>query len=199
MADLVTHEPIPRLRYSEKFAWERRQFDSVNQILAQYHKTKPTWIFIQAMSGGLDGRRSLTHASIVRRYMDNCGTWVSSYRFILGILQELSVRPIFTNADLNDEEGDIGDDDHEEAIWDVFFTRLAGIQEYGFHSGIEDLMWATDKLNGALVSLDWPGLQIELNEKTEEWTHMVIEHAKKEGQFFAMEEPLGEIGDQPQF
>jgi hypothetical protein len=49
-------------------------------------------------------------------------------------------------------------------------------------------MWATDELNGALVSLDWPGLQIELNKKTEEWTDMVIDHANKEGEFFAIED-----------
>jgi|GEM_PF-804704 len=199
MADLITHAPIHRLRYSEKFAWERRQFDSVNQSLAQYHKTRPTWIFLQAMSGGIDGRRSLAHASIVRRYMDNCGTWVSSYRFILGMIQELSISPIFNDTDLNDEEGDIGEEVHEDAVWDVFFTRLAGIQEYGFHSGLEDLMWATDKLNGALVTLDWLKLKNELNERTEEWTNMVIEHANIEGEFFTVEESLGEMGDQPQF
>lgn len=189
MADLITHEPIPRIRYSEKFAWERRRFDSVNQSLAQYHKTTPTWIFIQAMSGGIDGRRSLAHASIVRRYMDNCGNWESSYRFILGIINELSVRPIFNDTDLNDEE-EIGEDIHEEAVWDVFFTRLAGVQEYGFHSGIEDLIWATDKLNGALISLEWMELTNELNERTGDWTQMVIGHATKEGEFFTQEESL---------
>ncbi|MGE0086250.1 MAG: hypothetical protein AB7S75_17720 [Desulfococcaceae bacterium] len=199
MADLITHEPIPRLRYSEKFVWERRQFDPVNHSLALYHKTNPTWIFLQTMSGGIDGRRSLAHASVVRRYMDNCGTWQSSYRFILLIIQELSLRPIFNESDLNDEEGDIGEEIYEDAIWDVFFTRLAGIQEYGFHSGIEELMWATDKLNGALVSLDWMKLKNELNKKTEEWTQIVIEHASKEGEFFKMDESVCEIGNQYQF
>lgn len=199
MADLISHEPITRLPYSEKFAWERRQFDSLNQCLAQYHKISPTWIFLQAMSGGMDGRRSLAHASIVRRYMNNCGTWVSSYRFILGMIQELSVTPIFNNTDLNYEEGDIVEEVHEDAVWDVFFTRLAGIQEYGFHSGLEDLMWATDKLNGALVSLDLLELKNELNVRIEEWTDMVIEHAKNEGGFFSVEERIGEVVDQPQF
>lgn len=199
MADLITHEPIPRLRYSEKFAWERRKFDPVNHSLAQYHDTNPTRIFLQAMSGGMDGRRSLAHASIVRRYMDNCGTWISSYRFILAIIQELSVRPMFHDHDLNDEEEDIGEEVHEDAVWDVFFTRLAGIEEYGFHSGIEELMWATDKLNGALVSLDWMKLKNELNEKTGEWINLVIEHASEEGEFFRVGGSSGEFGDQPQF
>lgn len=95
------------------------------------------------------------------------------------MIQELSVSPIFNNTDLKYEEGDIEDEVHEDAVWDVFFTRLAGIQEYGFHSGIEDLMWATDKLNGALVSLDWLKLKNDLNVRIGEWTNMVIEHAKK--------------------
>jgi hypothetical protein len=190
MADLITHEPVSRLPYSEKFAWERRQFDPVSHSLAQYHKTKPTWIFLQAMSGGIDGRRSLAHASIVRRYMDNCGNWVSSYRFILGIIQELSASPIFNDSDLNDEEGYIGEEAHEDAVWDVFFTRLAGIQEYGFHSGIADIMWATDKLNGALVSFDWMKLKKELNEKTEDWINIVIEHAANQGEFFTADASL---------
>ncbi len=60
-------------------------------------------------------------------------------------------------------------------------------------------MWATDKLNGALVSLDWMKLKNELNERTEEWTSMVIEHANKEGEFFTVDEPLCEIDAQHQF
>ncbi|MEI6260929.1 MAG: hypothetical protein WCR46_13630 [Deltaproteobacteria bacterium] len=71
IVDLVEHKPIERLHYSEKFAWGRKQFDPINQSLAHYHKTKPTWIFLQAMSCGIDGRRALTHASLIRRYMDN--------------------------------------------------------------------------------------------------------------------------------
>ena len=106
---------------------------------------------------------------------------------------------MFDDYDLNDEEGDIGKDFHEDAVWDVFFTRLAGIQEYGFHSGIEDLMWATDKLNGALVSLDWMKLKNELNEKTEEWVNLVIEHATEEGEFFRAGGSFEELGGQPQF
>ncbi|MCI5143909.1 MAG: hypothetical protein D3909_19755, partial [Candidatus Electrothrix sp. ATG1] len=101
--------------------------------------------------------------------------------------------------DDDDEDEDIGEYLHEEAGWDVFFTRLAGIQEYGFHSGIEDLMWASDQLNGALVNLDWLELKNELNERREEWTNMVVEHASKEGKFFTVDEPLGAADEQPQF
>ncbi len=192
MADLITQKPVSRIPYSEKFAWERREFDPVNHSLALYHRTNPTWIFVQTMSGGIDGRRSLAQASVVRRYMDNCGTWQSSYRLILGIIQDLSLTPIFNEGDLNDEDGEMGEELKEDALWDVFFTRLSGIQEYGFHSGIEDLMWATDNLNGALVSLDWMKLKKELSLKTKEWTQIVIDHAAEEGEFFKMDDSIYE-------
>lgn len=184
LADLVDLEPVKRVPYSEKFVWERRQFDPINQSLAQYHKTRPAWIFLQAMSGGIDGRRSLTHASLVRRYMDNCGTWRSSYRFVLVVIQELSCTPQFSDNDLLGDGSEITQETREEAVWDVFFTRLSGVQEYGFHSGLEPLMWASDHLNGAFRSLDWLALTIELQTKSPVWTELIIQHAMDEGAFF---------------
>ena len=183
IADLVEHVPVDRLPYSEKFAWKNRQFDPINQSLAQYHKTKPAWIFLQAMSGGVDGRRAVTHASLIRRYMDNCGTWKSSYRFVLAMIQELAITPSFLDTDLNAANA-IDPEVREDAVWDVFFTRLSGIQEYGFHSGIETLMWATDQLNGALTDLDWDGLRPELAERCREWADLIIFHAAEEDAFF---------------
>jgi hypothetical protein len=192
MADLFEHQPIERIFYSEKFAWERKQFDPINQSLAQYHKAKPAWTFLQAMSGGVDGRRSLTHASLVRRYMDNCGTWRSSYRLMLALVQELRGTPLFQERDLNPGNGGVDDELKEDAILDVFFAKLSGVQEYGFHSGIETLMWSTDELNGSLASLDWAGLCIELEIKVPEWTDLIIEHATKEGEFFSHKPPMAD-------
>ncbi len=199
LADLVEHTPIERLPYSEKFAWERKQFDSLNQSLAQYHKTKPVWIFLQAMSGGIDGRRSLAHASLIRRYMDHCGTWRSSYRFVLSLVQELPDTPQFLDKDLNTSNGGSGEDVRQDAVWDVFFTRLSGIQEYGFHAGLEDLMWATDQFNGALINLDWPALKPELNAKAEEWTERIIQHAQAEKAFFPPFPPSAELEETESF
>lgn len=184
IADLVEHKPIERRLYSERFAWEQKQFDPINQSLAQYHKTKPAWVFLQAMSGGIDGRRALAHASLIRRYMDNCGSWKSSYRFVLAMMQELPTTPQFPDNDLNPDGAMSLADTRQDAVWDVFFTRLGGIQEYGFHSGIVDLMWATDHLNGSLAALDWSGLTRELTGKAPEWTDLIVRHATAEGVFF---------------
>lgn len=185
MADLVDHKPVEKLQYSEKYAWINNQYDPINQGLAQYHKSKPAWIFLQAASGGIDGRRSLTHASLVRRYMDNCGSWRSSYRFILAVVKDIGSTPRFQNADLYTDGQDSLDEVREEAVWDVFFTKLSGVQEYGFHSGIEKLMWSTDELNGSLSLLDWVGLGRELEIKVPEWINLIIKSATDEGEFFS--------------
>ena len=185
MADLVEHKPVDKLQYSEKFAWTNNQYDPINQGLAQYHKAKPAWIFLQAISGGIDGRRSLTHASLVRRYMDNCGSWKSSYRFMLAVVKDLGNTPFFQNTDLYADEKYIDDEVIKDAVWDVFFTKLSGVQEYGFHSGIEKLMWSTDELNGSLASLDWTGLRRELEIKVPEWIELIIKSAIDEGEFFS--------------
>lgn len=189
IADLVNHTPIERRHYSEKFVWERRQYDPLTQSLAQYHKTKPAWIFLQAMAGGLDGPRSLAHASLVRRYMDNCGSWRTSYRFALAIVQELPTTPEFRDQDIAVTPDD---DVRQNAVWDVFFARLSGVQEYGFHSGLEELMWATDQLNGALTGLNWVALRTQLCSKVAEWTELIIKHATDEGAFFPPPAPIEE-------
>jgi hypothetical protein len=194
MADLIEHRAVPRLAYSEKLAWEQRRFDPLTRSLAHYYKTKPAWTFLEAMSGGIDGRRSLAHASLVRRYMDNCGTWKSVYRFVLALVQELPDTPVFQDKDLLGTDGNMTDALREDALWDVFFTRLSGLQEYGFHAGIESLMWSTDELNGSLVTLDWAGVQAELDIKLPRWTDLIIECAEREGEFFAPQPAAEEVG-----
>jgi hypothetical protein len=183
LADLCTRRPIQRQFYSERYAWEHRAFDPLTHSLAQYHKTRPSWVFVQSLSGGLDGRRSLAHSGLVRRYMDKCGTWRSSYRLVLALLVELPVKPNFSDTDLNSDDPAV-DDTGNEALWDVVFARLACIQEYGFHSGIETLMWATDALNGGLSELNWMALSKELAECQPTWTGLVVQHASNEGMFF---------------
>lgn len=185
MADLFEHKPVERLQYSEQFAWLNNQYDPITQGLAQYRKARPAWIFLQALTGGMDGRRSLTHAALVRRYMDNCGTWKSSYRFILALVNDLAHTPYFQDGDLYAGMQVISEEIRDDAVWDVFFTKLSGVQEYGFHSGIEKLMWSTDELNGSLVALDWTGLRRELEFKVPEWIELIIKNAAEEGEFFS--------------
>lgn len=161
---LSTKEPLLRAFYSEKHAWEHDTFDAIVNTLAQYHRTERAWVFIEAFSSGLDGRRALTHAALVRRYMDNCGTWRSSYRLLLAYIQELDAEPQFVDRDLVNGDHDPAET-RQQALWDVVFTRISGVQEYGFHAGLEELMWATDALGEGLATLNWPLLKGKLGDK----------------------------------
>ena len=92
---LTPRHPVEQVRYSEKFRWEKGSFDPIVHALAQYYKVKPRWGFISAFSGGVDGRHALTHSSLVRHYMDHCGTWKSSVRLILGACPRRSTSSLF--------------------------------------------------------------------------------------------------------
>ncbi len=190
LASLVTGKPLGRVPYSEKHDWEHRVYDDVRQAVTLYGRGGPSWVSISSFSGGMDGRRSLAHAALVRRYQRNCGTWTSVVRLALGALQELASKPIFNEVGVREER------DSEDALWDVVFVRLSCIQEYGWDAGIEPLMWATDQLNGALTEFDWTKLEGELRTASVRWTDQVIAHAKAEGAFFPppeTEESVSEV------
>jgi hypothetical protein len=188
LVSLDAKEPLEQVRYSEKFRWEKGAFDPIVHALAQYYRVKPRWRFISAFSGGVDGRHALTHSSLVRHYMDHCGTWKSSLRLILGLVQEIDVEPFFDprtlvrNSDTSESEAAI------EATWDVVFARLSALQEYGWHAGLEAVMWASDAVNGGLAELDWPLLRKELASHREIWINLIINHAKEHDEFFPVPE-----------
>ena len=184
ISHLYEHKPVDQVRYSEKYVWEHKSFDALAHALAQYSKSQPSWVFIQAMSGGVDGRRTLCHASLVRRFMHRCGTWKSAYRLVLAVIQELDQKPVLGQRDLYLPIGEEYEDVVSDALWDVLFCRIGSVQEYGFHAGIEELMWATDSLNGAIIDFDWKILKSALEEKRMEWTQTIISHAENENEFF---------------
>jgi hypothetical protein len=184
LVSLKTIQPIERIRYSERFAWERGSFDPLLNAIAQYRKVEPHWAFIQGFTGGSDGRRSLTYAAFVRRYMDTCDTWASSYRLVLAIVDEIDAEPQFDARSILVADGDDPKASEQEALWEVVFTRLSGIQEYGYHAGIEKLMWATDSLNGGLSELRWPELRSELTNMRRVWIDQILSHARDNDVFF---------------
>lgn len=186
MARLSSPETISRIQYSEKFVWERRQFNPVVHALTLMEKAERTWVSIQTFAAGGDGRRSIAYGSLLRRYLSNCDNWVSSYRLILGFLQEIDVEPHFSESDLLVPDGNC-----KEAGWDVVFNRLATVQEFGWHAALDDLRWATDCLNGALVDFDWNQTLTSLSRLKAEWTEQVIALANREGVFFPSVEPDG--------
>ncbi|MBC7821967.1 MAG: hypothetical protein IAG10_34200 [Planctomycetaceae bacterium] len=193
LASLSTKRPIPKERYSERIGWERGQFDPLILLAARYHRTDRAWVLIQTLSGRVDGRVSLAHSALMRRYMNQCGTWISSYRLVLALVREIDAKPRFDSADLVILEGDTAESVSDDAFWEVVFARFAAIQEYGWHAGLDELIWATDRVNGALVEFDWTSLQPELAAQRENWTALIIQHAMKEGEFF----PRDQYGQTP--
>jgi hypothetical protein len=184
MASLRTREPVSLVKYSERYSWEAGEFDPLLHSIAQYHRTNPAWVFVQTLTGGIDGRRMLAQAAMVRRYVEHCGTWKSSYRLVLGFLQEIAANPTFDAGSLVPAPGSTPEELLDDAVWDVVFTKLSGLQEYGWHAALEDLMWVTDTLNGALADLDWPKLRAQLIVLIPRFTHQIIEHAKRENAYF---------------
>lgn len=181
---LDTQLPIERIQYSERYYWESKKFDPLTHALAQYFKAQRRWVLIQAFTGGSDGRRSLAHASLVRHYMDHRGTWTSSCRLVLGLVEEIEETPHFTRKSLLPDNGMPPEDVEKEALWDVVFVRLSAVQEYGWHAGLKELIWASDTLNGSLGAFDWPRLQKELSALRDEWVRVIISHAKAHDGFF---------------
>lgn len=188
LVTLDTKEPIERLPYSERYQWEQGTFDPIIHSAAQYYKVQPRWALVSAFVGGVDGRRSLAHGSLIRHYMDRCGTWTSSYRLVLGMVQDLDVQPAFGPKELILSAGSSYEEASEEALWDVVFVRLSALQEYGWHAGLESLMWASDAVNGGLSELNWPKLRDEFSRRRESWVGTIIEHAKEHGSFFPASE-----------
>jgi len=201
MADMRSMIPVQPIRYSEKWAWKNRMFNPILNAMAQYHKMTFSlfgdeyenegsgglkWRFISSFAGTCDGLRSIAHVSLVRRYIDTCGSWESSYRHVLSLLQDIDITPVFPETWLfiSGNGSTNIPDVMEEALWEVVFSRFSAIQEYGWHSGLKPLTRLTDSLNGSLSDFDWTSLSTELSTKKIEWTEMIIDHATKNGGFF---------------
>ncbi|MGB2611957.1 MAG: hypothetical protein WBC80_23540, partial [Isosphaeraceae bacterium] len=76
-----------------------------------------------------------------------------SYRLVLSMVQEIDIEPRFEDRDLISSSHLGVKEARSQALWDVIFARLSGLQEYGWHSGLECLVWITDKLTGVCLSL----------------------------------------------
>lgn len=122
--------------------------------------------------------------------MDQCGSWASSYRHILGLIQDMDATPNFAPESLVvDGVGCATPDGHDDALWEVIFCRFSGIQEYGWHAGIRELLDLVQALDGTLAEFDWENLKDTLRAKKAEWTSTVIDHARQNSVFFQQVPP----------
>ena len=178
MAGLYSHEPIKHMYYSERYVWENKSFDSLTNALARYHFAQKKWIFIESLTGGIDGRRAVAQASLTRRYMSVCETWKSSFRLTLDVVQQLPQAPAFLAIDINESGGG-----EEQAFWDVIFSRITLVQEYGWHAGLEKLQWLTDSLK-ELQTFQWSSVQPELEKIVPIILEAMFRHAQDNDGYF---------------
>jgi methionine synthase II (cobalamin-independent) len=81
-------------------------------------------------------------------------------------------------------ENDVSEDEmREQAMWEVFFTRISGVQEFGWHASIESLKYPMTELH-EYIGDKWEKLKPALRGAKQSWTETIIELAKSEGRFF---------------
>jgi len=183
------------LHYSERHIWESREYDPQLNAIAGYHRRSdalndegneeslPRWRVIQAFSGSIDGRKALGFASLVRRYMHHCDSWWSSYRFILGVIAEIDYEVFFRSDDIR-SDNDVSEVEMRElATWEVFYARLSGIQEFGWHASMNSLKFPMRELS-AHISSSWSSIRSVLTGIKKHWEDEVITLATQEGRFF---------------
>lgn len=188
-ADLMTLRQIPRVKYSERAAWDGRSFDPALHAVAMYHRGEGQSDvggksrFIQAFVGSMDGQRAMAYSSLVRRYMHHCDSWTSSYRLLLAQISEIDTDVVISRAQLVADGAPIG----EVAVaakWEVFFCRVSAIQEFGWHASMDTLVHPLVSVRESVISMDWDALMRGLSALKDKWQDEIIEKAKVEGEYF---------------
>lgn len=179
------HSPEQLRLYSEKYCWLTRTFDPYLHDVAIYHRTVKKWTFIQALAGARSPIKSIMHSCMVRRYIFQCGPEQDNYRLILGLSASLGERVELSQSDFRfevipDEFLDL----RKNYIREVILLRLYAIQEYGHLTRSENIMWASDELNGSFLSSEREYLEAVrgLVPLVQTW---IVEHAQARGTFFA--------------
>jgi hypothetical protein len=178
LVGLYNHEKVQTTFYSERYTWEADTFDSLTNALARYHLSKKKWIFIEALTGGIDGRRSMAQASLTRRYIDTCDTWKSAFRLTIDVVSQLSQEPAFLKKDIYEQGAG-----EQEAFWDVVLSRIVLIQEYGWHAGLEELQWFSDSVSG-IELFDWSIIKSQLEAAIPKTLETIFRHATDNHGYF---------------
>ena len=195
IVELSSRRPVQRKRYSAQYCWEKNQFEPLLHAIAQYRRlgqgeeegevaeeSLAKWRFIAAFAGSVDGLRAVVHACLVRRYMRQCGNWQSSYRLILALISEIGIKPAITPAMLCNN----GSNGHnlDAAQWEIAFARLSGVQEFGWHSAIQELAFAANAAAEAAAEANVDQLWTALAARQRSWADAVIATSRQAGIFF---------------
>ncbi len=182
--DLISAEQLSRKKYSERYRWDTSTFDPAVQAMAMYHRGESNAEegskarFIQAFVGSTEGRRAMAYASLVRRYMNHCDTWVSSYRLVLAQIEEIGEDLFFPPRQLREGA------DEDDARWEVFFAQISTLQEFGWHAALKPLQHPLASCLEAAAEQDWEATIAHIQQHRSVWRQLVISKAQDEGEYF---------------
>lgn len=175
MADLETHELLVPRPYDSDGMLEAERLDAPTRAVAAYHRldTAPDAtaqrrdLTLATFAGAADGRKAMTHASLVRRMFTGGGPTRIWTRRVLDLLDEIDSDVLFRAVDLL-ESGDVA-----AARWEVAHTRLSCVQEFGWHAADEQLMYPMMELGGHVADEDWSGFLVALGRLKESFRERV--------------------------
>ena len=156
-----TKDNEPTVEYSEKYAWENRNFDPNLNLVALYHRTPKKWVFLTSFLGAENTVKSLMHSSLSRRYIQQCGAGQDNYRVALSVAYELGKssppkKKDFMVTRAVATQFEVSDDTIHLYQKDIELLKLYCVQEYGYLVNDDEIMWVSDDVD---ISLDQPSLK----------------------------------------
>lgn len=176
MADLETHEPLVPRAYDSDAMLEAERLDTATRAVAAYHALdsapdttaqRRDWT-LATFAGAADGRKAMTHASLVRRMLTSGGLTRIWTRRVLDLLDEIDSDVLFRAIDLLEAGGAAA------ARWEVAHARLSCVQEFGWHAAREQLMYPMTELGAHVAEEDWNGFLLALGRLKERFRELVI-------------------------
>jgi hypothetical protein len=177
------HEEEPKY-YSERHAWLTNSYDPQLHEVVIYHRMGKKWAYIQAFLSSRNPIKSIISSSLVRRYVQQCGTKSDNYRLLLSLTSDLSES---IDVRLEDFRFEISSEEFpalkENYLKDIALLKVYAIQEYGAITENEALKWVTDELNGSLLS-SWREFAVDVKALAPIVSSYIIAAAQRRGTFF---------------
>ena len=182
MADLETREPIVPTAYDERDFDQTEHLDLTTRAVADHYALSAApdatparrARLIPMFAGSSDARRTMAHASLVRRAMRGDLPPYLWTRRVLDLAEEVDGDFTVYTHDLVKERGLFEEETRVAAVWEVVYTRLSGLQEYGWHVSIEDLKYPMQELGRYAANQDWEGLRARLRSIKEQWYEAIL-------------------------
>lgn len=177
MAGLETHEPVA---HSSPEGQRISQLEPTLRAVVGYHRlegmTEPRRSDLLSMfAGSIDGRRSMMHACLVRRAIPPGRPMSSSWwEWALELLDEVDRETSLDSTGLLDTAGASDEERRTAARWEVLFTRVSGLQEFGWHASIDALKFPLQELGSYVAEQDWNGLLHALSRLKPHWRELIL-------------------------